>query len=241
MLRRRRGFTLIELLVVIAIIAILAAILFPVFAQAREKARAASCLSNEKQIGLALMMYAQDYDGILTPLITAVPAVYTQAPVGEQLSNYSSWDALLYPYVKNHALFLCPSHSPHGWVPWQAWWDPKPRVMCDYGLNYTLTQPPQPPTYPANLSGNLDAVPKPAEVLLAVDLKSTYKLYMFTPWYNPTRYPANIPQLETHTGGANFIFCDGHAKHVHSKSWGTAWKDLCVGNPLYDDYNPECR
>src|SRR2546425_6224745 len=62
---KRRGFTLIELLVVIAIIAILAAILFPVFAQAREKARGATCLSNLKQIGLGMMMYAQDYDEIL--------------------------------------------------------------------------------------------------------------------------------------------------------------------------------
>jgi prepilin-type N-terminal cleavage/methylation domain-containing protein len=74
-LRKRSGFTLIELLVVIAIIAILAAILFPVFAQAREKARSASCLSNLKQIGLAVMMYTQDYDEIY-------PANYT----------YRAWD-----------------------------------------------------------------------------------------------------------------------------------------------------
>jgi len=67
MVSRKRGFTLIELLVVIAIIAILAAILFPVFAQAREKARAISCLSNCKQMGTAVLMYAQDYDESIVP------------------------------------------------------------------------------------------------------------------------------------------------------------------------------
>ena len=85
----RRGFTLIELLVVIAIIAILAAILFPVFARAREKARQTSCLSNEKQLGLAQLMYAQDYD--------------------ETLTGRVMWVRLLEPYVKNRQLFACPS------------------------------------------------------------------------------------------------------------------------------------
>ena len=82
---KRTGFTLIELLVVIAIIAILAAILFPVFAQAREKARATACLSNEKQIGAAYMMYATDYDGFL-PLTLDSPG--------------SSWTDQCQPYIK---------------------------------------------------------------------------------------------------------------------------------------------
>ncbi|MBM3475882.1 MAG: prepilin-type N-terminal cleavage/methylation domain-containing protein [Armatimonadetes bacterium] len=88
-MRNGRGFTLIELLVVIAIIAILAAILFPVFARAREKARQTSCLSNEKQLGLAQLMYAQDYD--------------------ETLTGRVMWGPRLQPYVKSIQLFGCPS------------------------------------------------------------------------------------------------------------------------------------
>src|SRR5262249_23711583 len=88
----RRGFTLIELLVVIAIIAILAAILFPVFAQAREKARGATCLSNCKQIGLGLSMYAQDYDENVLPWI--MPS--------EGKGNYDRlWVSRMQPYIKN--------------------------------------------------------------------------------------------------------------------------------------------
>jgi prepilin-type N-terminal cleavage/methylation domain-containing protein/prepilin-type processing-associated H-X9-DG protein len=104
----RRAFTLIELLVVIAIIAILASILFPVFAQARDKARASSCLSNQKNIGTALMMYAQDYE-------EGVPAwvkrrEYTGQPAGERL-----WMTALMPYIKNGTynpptgIFTCPN------------------------------------------------------------------------------------------------------------------------------------
>jgi len=96
----RRGFTLIELLVVIAIIAILAAILFPVFAKAREKARQTSCLSNVKQLALGLFMYAQDYD--------ETTVIFSQGPSG----GNPQWHYLVMPYLKNENIFICPSQNP---------------------------------------------------------------------------------------------------------------------------------
>src|SRR5690349_21250410 len=96
-----RGFTLIELLVVIAIIAILAAILFPVFAQARAKARQAACLSNCKQIGLGLMMYVQDYD-------ETYPCINRGYITGNTTAFYMMWTAQIQPYLKNSAIFECP-------------------------------------------------------------------------------------------------------------------------------------
>jgi prepilin-type N-terminal cleavage/methylation domain-containing protein/prepilin-type processing-associated H-X9-DG protein len=99
----RKGFTLIELLVVIAIIAILAAILFPVFAKAREKARQTSCLSNVKQLMLGFMMYAQDYDEKY-PVVVGAPCWYNPKPPGVIM-----WWAAIYPYVKNSQIFACPS------------------------------------------------------------------------------------------------------------------------------------
>ena len=98
----RRGFTLIELLVVIAIIAILAAILFPVFAQAREKARQTACLSNMKQMGTAITMYAQDYDETYN-------CIYTFQPPNFNASTRLWWTELLNPYIKNADVFRCPS------------------------------------------------------------------------------------------------------------------------------------
>jgi prepilin-type N-terminal cleavage/methylation domain-containing protein/prepilin-type processing-associated H-X9-DG protein len=102
----RRGFTLIELLVVIAIIAILAAILFPVFAKAREKARQSSCLSNCKQLGLAMLQYAQDYDERW--------ALWFHYGGTGGTSTYS-WLDLIQPYVKNTQVYYCPSRTAGGW------------------------------------------------------------------------------------------------------------------------------
>ena len=105
---KRTGFTLIELLVVIAIIAILAAILFPVFARAREKARQTSCLSNVKQLTLAVMMYTQDYD-------EAYPGYhFTGSP-----TDSDQWFEVIAPYVNNDQIFICPSaksrNPGYGW------------------------------------------------------------------------------------------------------------------------------
>jgi prepilin-type N-terminal cleavage/methylation domain-containing protein/prepilin-type processing-associated H-X9-DG protein len=109
-IRIRRGFTLIELLVVIAIISILAAILFPVFARARENARKTSCLSNMKQMGLGLEQYKQDYDQVY-------PMAYFYKNGSTSANGYYHWSGTIQPYVKSHQLFVCPSHSGGGHEP----------------------------------------------------------------------------------------------------------------------------
>src|SRR5688572_24308861 len=117
---RTRGFTLIELLVVIAIIAILAAILFPVFAQARAKARQTACLNNLKQLGLGVMLYAQDYDERLP-----IGAYWQDAKV----NGY--WFRLLSPYVRNQVIRNCPSNARR--VP------PAATLGANYGINASVS------------------------------------------------------------------------------------------------------
>lgn len=115
----RKGFTLIELLVVIAIIAILAAILFPVFARAREKARQANCQSNVKQIALGWQMYIQDYDETIPPLYTTTPGIS---------GGYFHTPELIHPYIKNAQVWMCPSERSN----YQAFDD---GIRCTYGYN----------------------------------------------------------------------------------------------------------
>src|SRR5437588_6756578 len=137
----RPGFTLIELLVVIAIIAILAAILFPVFAQARESARKATCLSNMKQTGLAFHMYVQDYDDV-NPR-----AYHAGSPCGPRSV---SWMEMFQPYMKNVGILVCPS-------------DPNPQVTRNYKTSYIpnyCTMPPGDFT-----AVNMASIPEPADTI----------------------------------------------------------------------------
>ena len=112
------GFTLVELLVVIAVITILAAILFPVFAQAREKARQTSCASNARQLALGVLMYAEDHDETLPPVAHAAPESDGQA---DEEAHGRLWTDLLFPYVRSHPTLRCPT-------------DPT-RSSTSYGLN----------------------------------------------------------------------------------------------------------
>jgi len=150
----RKGFTLIDLLVVIAIIAILAAILFPVFAQAREKARATSCLSNTKQMGLGIMMYVQDYDEMYpcnswdahTDPAIGPPIGTTDSDSGNP--NFPAAFNFMFkvmPYTKNRQILVCPSDPAGGKnANWENY-DPNPNPTCDdvWGV-------PTPMSYTAN-------------------------------------------------------------------------------------------
>jgi len=192
---RGKGFTLIELLVVIAIIAILAAILFPVFARAREKARQNSCLSNTKQMGLAAIMYGSDYDEALVPARIRHPddSVMYWCPT-------SSTPGLLGPYIKNLQIFRCPSSTPAAWG-----------GVTDYGINYNLCID----TWYGGTPIKLSEIKYPAETLLVADsdwTRSTDDYHTTNSWYISDGFWAAAFVPARHNGGANIAYCDGHSK-----------------------------
>jgi prepilin-type N-terminal cleavage/methylation domain-containing protein/prepilin-type processing-associated H-X9-DG protein len=134
---KKGGFTLIELLVVIAIIALLAAILFPVFARARDNARRSTCISNIKQVGLGILQYCQDNDERYPPSVTGWPA---GAPGNDGKIYWDGahfWEQMIFPYVKSHQIFFCPSTANRMDSPQEAGsTDPLSNILNgNYGLS----------------------------------------------------------------------------------------------------------
>jgi prepilin-type N-terminal cleavage/methylation domain-containing protein/prepilin-type processing-associated H-X9-DG protein len=205
----RKGFTLIELLVVIAIIAILAAILFPVFAKAREKARQASCLSNMKQLSLGMLQYVQDYDERF--MIYASGYVSTtygvNPPVPGELDfkwipgygYYSSWSDKIYPYVKNVQVYRCPSTST------------AVSMGVDYGLPYNGFRSGTPNVLVATFTTNpaLGTFTRPAETMMLGERYAGNPEYLLNgAYYNGTN---------RHNEGMNIAFVDGHCKWMKTE------------------------
>ena len=233
----KKGFTLIELLVVIAIIAILAAILFPVFAQAREKARQTSCLSNCKQIGTALQLYTDDYDETVPPIFiweqandfpgtsyNGAPLMVLStgqgtAPIGTWIK---SWQVMIFPYVKNVGMFHCPS-TPNRVV--------NRAYPVSYGGNiftcfniedraagaFNFTEAEVKAFTPCSLA----SIKSPSELIFCgetrmyIDTDGTpYCSTILIPDYCRYDDSASAEQRgQRHNKGSNWTFVDGHAKY----------------------------
>jgi prepilin-type N-terminal cleavage/methylation domain-containing protein/prepilin-type processing-associated H-X9-DG protein len=219
---RKSGFTLIELLVVIAIIAILAAILFPVFAQARGKARSAVCLSSMKQMGLAFAMYAQDYDENTATVEIRVPPNSSNVgpPDAQGIQWYldvTIWMQVLRPYTKNNQVFRCPEspgQDPTGTI-----------ANLNYTANRGVFSDFRSAIGSSDIVISLAAIPRPADLLAIVDCGRFYYQWsdVVAGSLNSKFYIPNDPRgcgTETtwcpkdkrHQGGVMVAFCDGHAK-----------------------------
>ena len=191
----------------------MAAILFPVFAKAREKARQTTCLSNTKQISLGILQYAQDYDEMM--VINATAVYNYLAPDGTPINiappSAMLWMYLTYPYVKNVQVYTCPSYS-------NDWSASSYDSSCGYGKN----------TYLSNVPMAL--LDEPASTILVVDCN-----YYLADWDVRADSDASSgsdnadPPADRHNEGANFGFADGHSKWMKAGSAG--WLDGQDHNP----------
>jgi prepilin-type N-terminal cleavage/methylation domain-containing protein/prepilin-type processing-associated H-X9-DG protein len=230
----RRGFTLIELLVVIAIIAILAAILFPVFAKAREQARLTTCTSNFKQYSNAFMMYIQDYDETL-------PMWSTNDKFKPGELNLTTWDLLLQPYIKNYGVARCPSDpSPahfffqDGTQIWRSYTAPR-NILWNPGDKSN----PRDGEYPMKLA----TVQQAADTLLMFEKNQGAEVNGWPPPGNPRPTSSwtyadafeNWEEVawERHDDRLNALFVDGHVKTLHGRRGGADRYPKAPGDNTY--------
>jgi prepilin-type N-terminal cleavage/methylation domain-containing protein/prepilin-type processing-associated H-X9-DG protein len=201
---RRPGFTLIELLVVISIIAILAAILFPVYAHVRESARASTCISNQRQLGAAVALYVQDYDECFPQTHpTATPWTFPE----DEITLVTPWRTLMEPYVRSARLFRCPSD-------WGAPnWHP-----TSYAPNgYTV--------YGASLA----SVEQPSTTIYSTELQPGALLDDFSPWDGAVALTDTLA-VTRHSGRAVYLFVDGHTRCLsYERTWSPVNRYILSG------------
>ncbi len=230
--KRCQGFTLIELLVVIAIIAILAAILFPAFAKARESARRASCGSNLKQIGLAIMQYTQEYD-----------ETYPHFRNGLAGNDSRNWEQMVQPFLKSVQIFKCPSNSADGVVE-DGGTDPV-QIPFSYGANPRVLA-----LYPILGNVTLAYLMSPSQKIMVSDTGDNYYGSGFPNWTGPAEWDLMANNgFQGHLGTANFLFADGHVKAMKPSAttqpfnmWGGFFDQSTVSSDVcwQFGYSPNC-
>ena len=235
----KRAFTLIELLVVIAIIAILAAILFPVFAQAKAAAKGASCLSNTKQISTALTMYVTDTDG-------TYPGYFQYSVTGAAPPDLPLWSALAQPYIKNGDVFFCPAEKG---AKFRGVAQYRGEQSIGYNMAFGAFGTGADPIAFVNADGlrvNESSVQVPSKSVMLGDgasgstdagyrgyLISNYVMNAFPCGTPATPNGPNVSLSDRHNKGTNLAFMDGHSKRYPTKSlWPTgeaaASADFCM-------------
>ena len=225
----RRAFTLIELLVVIAIIAILAAILFPVFAQAKAAAKKTACLSNNKQIGVGLYLYLGDSDDTLPmanypafPAYVGPPFTVFQWHGGAGIGELS-WADLILPYSKNVDIFACPDDSLQAKTTTGVAVNGK---KLSFALNYYFYRQPSGVVNFAITGGNMSAITTPSS-----------KLFIAETGVDSTGQRREIVRPDRNAGfarhlkGANYVFADTHAKYKLMPTWWSTVPSTIWGNP----------
>lgn len=219
--RTNRAFTLIELLVVIGIIALLAAILFPVFNRARENARRSSCGSNLKQIGMGVMQYLQDNDEKYPVQASAAPEPYASFLGQPVTATNQNWIVSIYPYVKSWQLFKCPSAIPYKRTGGGTAGNPTGNSNTNYVINGVVAQ--------ISTTGGriMPVIPKPSETIMLQEMYNSYSYALIRPnrpsgvsyyqyWnYDGTTDPGTN---DIHFEGGNLAFADGHVKWARQSS-----------------------
>jgi prepilin-type N-terminal cleavage/methylation domain-containing protein/prepilin-type processing-associated H-X9-DG protein len=219
----RRGFTLIELLVVIAIIAVLAAILFPVFSAAREKARQATCLSNMRQLVTAWDMYSQDNDEMFVYVIFAA-GTYTY-PNGTTGGRYT-WGHMLYPYVRNKGVYTCPSNKRK----WDGGMDPFGGISINPRATYQALSAGVWPGWMSSLEDPTRCVVFTDTGTGSIDGDDDWYLV----WWRKEAWDGHFATVAPrHRGMCNVAFADGHAKAMQPDKITGDQPYTLNGHPLW--------